>query len=94
MRLALDKHQQQVIGGSDRLAFGEWLGREVLWEARQGQQGNTLAEEREQRARAEALRLRRHAENDLHIQALMQGMDAQLVNVLPAGVAEESGEDE
>ena len=94
VRLALDKHQQQIITGGDRLAFAEWLGREVLWEAKQGQAGASLAEEREQRARAETLRLRKNAENDPHVQALMQGMNAELVNVLPPGVAEESGEDE
>ncbi|MDX8407998.1 MAG: DNA polymerase III subunit gamma/tau, partial [Mariprofundaceae bacterium] len=37
VRLALDKHQQRAIASADRLAFAEWLGREVLWEARQGE---------------------------------------------------------
>ena len=95
VRLALDKHQQQIISSGDRLTFTEWLGREVFWEAKQGQHdGTSLAEEREQRARAEVLRLRKNAESDPHVQALMQGMSAELVNVLPAGVTDESGEDE
>lgn len=94
VRLALDKHQQQAISASDRTTFAEWLGREIFWESKQGQHGATLAEEREQKAKTEALRLRQNAENDPHIRALMQGMDAQLVKVLPAGVAEESGESE
>ena len=94
LRLALDKHQQQAITASDRMAFAEWLGKEVFWESRQGQQGDSLAQEREQKARAEAIRLRQNAENDPHIQALMLGMDAQLVKVIPAGVAEESGDSE
>lgn len=94
VRLALDKHQQQAITASDRTAFAEWLGRELFWESRQGQDGASLAQEREQKAKAEAVRLRRNAENDPHVQALIQGMDAQLVRVVPAGVTEESGDSE
>jgi len=89
VRLALDKHQQRAIAASDRLAFAEWLGREVLWESRAGQQGESLSQERQKQAQLEAARLRKGAEDDPHIQALMREMDAKLVKVLPAGVADE-----
>ncbi|WP_167631258.1 DNA polymerase III subunit gamma/tau [Mariprofundus ferrooxydans] len=92
VRLALDKHQQAMINASDRRAFAEWLGREVFWESRQAGEGESISQERERLARAEKARMRQHAEADPHLQALMQEMDAQLVNVLPAGVADESAE--
>jgi DNA polymerase-3 subunit gamma/tau len=91
VRLALDGHQQRAIAGADRLAFVEWLGREVFWESQQGQGGESLSEERTRQARAEAARLRKQAEDDPHVQAIMKEMDAQLVKVMPAGVEDGSG---
>jgi len=93
VRLALDKHQQRAIAPADRLAFAEWLGREVLWEARQSQDGESLSQERAKQAKAETARLRKNAENDPHVQALMKEMDAQLVKVTPAGVDVQTGDD-
>ncbi len=93
VRLALDKHQQQVITTNDRMAFAEWLAREVFWESQQGQDGESLAQERTRQAREEKMRLRQNAERDPHVQALMKEMDAQLVNVLPAGVEEQAGDE-
>jgi len=92
VRLAVDKHQQAMINASDRRAFAEWLGREVFWESRQTDEGESISQERERMARAEKARLRQHAEADPHLQALMAEMDAQLVNVLPAGVADQAAE--
>ncbi len=89
VRLALDQHQQRAIVAPDRLAFAEWLGREVLWESRLEQQGETLSQERQKQARQEEARLRKGAEDDPHVQSLMREMDAKLVKVLPAGVADE-----
>jgi len=94
IRLALDKHQERAIAAADRLAFAEWLGREILWEARLGDDGETLSQERARQSRAEAARLRQNAEHDPHVQALMKDMDAQLVKVTPAGVDVETGEAE
>ncbi len=89
VRLALDKHQQRAIAANDRLAFAEWLGREVLWESRTEHEGESLSQERAKQARLEEARLRKGAEDDPHVQALMQEMDAKLVKVLPAGVADD-----
>jgi len=89
VRLALDKHQQRAISGSDRLAFAEWLGREVLWESRAEHEGESLSQERANQARQETARLRKGAEDDPHVQVLMREMDAKLVKVLPAGVADD-----
>ncbi|MDQ6981613.1 MAG: DNA polymerase III subunit gamma/tau [Mariprofundus sp.] len=86
VRLALDKHQQRAITASDRMAFAEWLGREVLWESLAEHEGESLSQERTRQARNEEARLRKGAEDDPHVQALMQEMDARLVKVLPAGV--------
>jgi len=92
VRLALDKHQQAMINQADRMAFAEWLGRTVFWEARQAGEGESISQERERVARAEKARLRQHAEADPHVQSLMQEMDAQLIQVLPAGVSDEPDE--
>jgi len=86
VRLALDKHQERAIATPDRLAFAEWLGREVFWESQKDHQGESLAQERDRQARQESARLRQSAEADPHVQALISEMDAQLVKVLPAGV--------
>lgn len=93
VRLALNKHQQQAIVTADRLAFAEWLGREVFWESQQNQDGESLSQERVRQAREEKVRLRQNAESDPHVMALMKEMDAQLVKVLPAGVEEQSGDE-
>ena len=90
VRLGLDAHQQQAIAHADRMAFAEWLGREVFWESRDEHQGETLSEIRVQRAEAEEARLRAHAEGDPHVQTLMQELGAQLTRVRPAGT---QGED-
>ncbi|NWF38806.1 DNA polymerase III subunit gamma/tau [Mariprofundus sp. NF] len=86
VRLALDKHQERALATADRMAFAEWLGREVFWESQKDHAGESLSQERDRQARAETARLRKQAEDDPHIQALMREMDAQLVKVLPAGV--------
>ncbi len=86
VRLALDKHQQRAITTSDRMTFAEWLGREVLWESLAEHEGESLSQERARQARHEQARLRKGAEDDPHVQALMREMDARLVKVLPAGV--------
>lgn len=86
VRLALDKHQERALASADRMAFAEWLGREVFWESQKDHAGESLSQERDRQARAETTRLRKQAEDDPHIQALMREMDAQLVKVLPAGV--------
>lgn len=86
VRLALDKHQERALASADRMAFAEWLGREVFWESQKDHAGESLSQERDRQAKAETARLRKQAEDDPHIQALMREMDAQLVKVLPAGV--------
>jgi len=92
VRLAVDKHQQAMINTTDRRAFAEWLGREIFWESRQAGEGESISQERERMARVEKARMRQHAEADPHLQALMGEMDAQLINVLPPGVADQSAE--
>ncbi|MDX8406011.1 MAG: DNA polymerase III subunit gamma/tau [Mariprofundus sp.] len=89
VRLALDKHQQAMINAGERRTFAEWLGREVFWEARRAGEGESISQERDRLARVEKARMRQHAEADPHVQALMQEMDAQLINVLPPGVADQ-----
>ncbi|MDX8401635.1 MAG: DNA polymerase III subunit gamma/tau [Mariprofundaceae bacterium] len=88
VRLALDEHQQRAITQADRAAFAEWLGRDVLWESKAEEAGESLVAQRARRARAEAERLRRHAEQEPHVQALMREMDARLVDVRPPGAIE------
>ncbi|TLS76507.1 DNA polymerase III subunit gamma/tau [Mariprofundus erugo] len=94
VRLALERHQQATINAADRRDFAAWLGREVFWEARQSGEGESISQQRERFARVEKARLRKNAEDDPHVQALMAEMDAQLVSVLPAGVEDETGVEE
>lgn len=88
VRLALDKHQQRAIAAPERSAFAEWLGRDVFWEARQEQEGESLSELRQRQAETEKRHLWEHAESDPHLQTLMQSTGARLVDVRPAGVEE------
>ncbi|MFQ5581952.1 MAG: DNA polymerase III subunit gamma/tau [Mariprofundaceae bacterium] len=90
VRLALDTHQESAIATPDRMAFMEWLGREVFWESKQdSHEGETLSETRSRQIEAEKERLRKLAEDDPHVQALMTEMDARLVRVRPAGAHED-----
>jgi len=89
VRLALDKHQQRAIAATDRLAFAEWLGREVFWESKAEHHGESLSQERARQARQEDARLRKGAEDDPHVQALVREMADKLVKVWPVGVADE-----
>jgi DNA polymerase III subunit gamma/tau len=90
IRLGLDAHQQLAISHADRMAFSEWIGREVFWESKDEHEGETLSEVRTHRAEAEEERLRHQAENDPHVQTLVRELDAQLLRVRPAGA---QGED-
>ncbi len=89
LRLALDQHQQRAISAEERRLFAEWLGREVLWESRQADVGESLSQIRARQAQQNAAHLRQQAEADPHVQALMGEMNAKLVKVLPPGVAPE-----
>ncbi len=92
VRLGLDTHQQRAIPHADRMAFSEWLGREVFWESKDEHEGETLSEARVRRATAEEARLRHQAEGDAHVQTLVQELGAQLVRVRPPGVQDEDSD--
>jgi len=89
VRLGLNRHQESAISAPDRMAFAEWLGREVLWESVKQHQGESLSQERARQVKMEEARLRKGAEDDPHVQALMREMNAKLVKVLPAGVSDQ-----
>jgi DNA polymerase-3 subunit gamma/tau len=92
VRLGLDTHQQRAIPHADRMAFSEWLGREVFWESKDEHEGETLSETRVRRAADEEARLRHQAEGDAHVQTLVQELGAQLVRVRPPGVQDEDSD--
>ena len=92
VRLGLDAHQQRAIPHADRMAFSEWLGREVFWESKDEHEGETLSEARVRRAADEEARLRQGAEGDAHVQTLVQELGAQLVRVRPPGVQDEDSD--
>ncbi len=85
VRLALDEHQQQAIAQPDRLAFAEWLGREVHWEPRTSQKGESLTELRARQAAQRRQQLWQVAERDPHVDRLVQGLGARIVDVRPPG---------
>lgn len=87
VRLALDKHQEQAIATAERMAFAEWLGREVHWEPRIEQEGQTLSQLREHEAGARKQQLEQTARDDPHVQALMHEFNARIECVHPPGAA-------
>ncbi|MDQ6987395.1 MAG: DNA polymerase III subunit gamma/tau [Mariprofundaceae bacterium] len=87
VRLALDTHQQRAIVAAERLAFAEWLGREVHWEPKVEQQGESLSASRERQAKAQQKQLEQAARDDPHVQGLMQAFDATLETVRAPGTA-------
>ena len=91
VRLALDAHQERAISAADRLAFAEWLGREVFWEPkgteRAGEAGESLSEKRAREAAARQRQLEAHALADPHVQALMENFDARLERVHAPGTS-------
>jgi len=90
IRLSLDKHQQNAIAMPDRLAFQEWIGREVFWEAAHEHQAESLSQARNKQAATEKRRLWEQAESDTHIQSMIEKLDVRLVDVRAPGV-EQSG---
>lgn len=86
IRLSLDKHQQNAIAMADRLAFQEWIGREVFWEAAQDQQVESLSQARDRQAEAEKRRLWDQAESDSHLKSMLERLDVRLTDVRAPGV--------
>jgi len=86
VRLSLDKHQQNAIAMADRLAFQEWIGREVFWEAAQDQQAESLSQVRDRQAESEKRRLWDQAEGDSHLKSMLDRLDVRLTDVRAPGV--------
>jgi DNA polymerase III subunit gamma/tau len=89
VRLALDTHQEQAIVAAERMAFAEWLGREVHWEPKIDQQGESLSAQRARQAAARQQQLEQSAASDPHVQALANAFDAKIEAVRPPGAAED-----
>ena len=87
VRLALDAHQERAIVAAERMSFAEWLGREVHWEPKANQQGESLSAQRARQAEARQQQLEKSAEDDLHVQALMHAFDAKIEAVRAPGAA-------
>ncbi len=90
IRMALDKHQQNAIAMPDRLAFQEWVGRDVFWEAAQDSPAESLSQSRDKQAESEKRRLWEQAESDPHIKSMVEKMGLRLTNVRAPGVEPES----
>ncbi len=86
IRLSLDKHQQNAIAMADRLAFQEWIGREVFWEAAHDQQAESLSQVRSRQAESEKRRLWDQAEGDSHLKSMLERLDVRLTDVRAPGV--------
>ncbi len=86
VRLALDKHQERAIATADRLAFSEWLGREVHWEPRSEHEGETLSQVRIREAEVCQRQLERAAREEPHVQALMREFGAKIEHVRAPGI--------
>ncbi len=86
IRLSLDKHQQNAIAVADRLAFQEWIGREVFWEAAQDTKVESLSANRTKQAESERRRLWDQAESDPHLKSVIERLDVRLTDVRAPGV--------
>ncbi len=94
VRLALDGYQERAITAPERMAFAEWLGREVFWEPSTEEVGESLAARREREAAARMRRLEENALNDPHVRAVMEAFDARLERVHAPGASGEETERE
>jgi len=92
VRLALDSHQELAIVSAERMAFSEWLGREVHWEPKADQQGESLSEQRARQAEARQQQLEQSAENDPHVQGLINAFGAKVEHVRAPGTTETKNE--
>lgn len=88
VRLALDKHQEQTIAASERMAFAEWLGREVHWEPKEDRTGETLSEIWARQAETLHKQLWQAAAEDAHVKLLQRELGATLTRVQPPGTQE------
>jgi DNA polymerase-3 subunit gamma/tau len=87
VRLALDTHQERAIVAAERMSFAEWLGREVHWEPKADQQGESLSAQRARQAEVRQQQLEKSAEDDPHVQALKQAFDAKVEAVRAPGAS-------
>jgi len=87
VRLALDGYQERAIAAPERMAFAEWLGREVFWEPLGEEAGESLTARREREAAAYRRRLEENALNDPHVRAVMETLDARLERVHAPGAS-------
>ncbi|MFC1536420.1 DNA polymerase III subunit gamma/tau [Pseudomonadota bacterium] len=90
IRVTLDKHQQNAIAMPDRMAFQEWIGREVFWEASLDSQAESLSQSQARQAESEKRRLWEQAESDPHLKAMVEKMGVRLTNVRAPGVEPQS----
>jgi len=88
VRLALDSHQEKAIVAAERMAFSEWIGREIHWEPKAGQQGESLSVQRARQAEARQKQLEKSAEDDPHVQKLAQAFGARIDAVRAPGAAD------
>jgi DNA polymerase-3 subunit gamma/tau len=86
VRLSLDTHHQRAMPQPERVAFEQWLGRNVIWDTRHHDDNAvSISTQRQQHQERETRHRWEHARQDPHLQALMQTLNATLLDVLPAG---------
>jgi len=94
VRLSLDTHHQRAMPVPERVAFEQWLGRNVIWDTRHhDDDAVSISMRRQQQQERETRHRWEHARQDPHLQALMQTLNATLLDVLPAGHHESHGVD-
>jgi len=92
VRLSLDTHHQRAMPVPERVAFEQWLGRNVIWDTRHhDDDAVSISMRRQQQQERETRHRWEHARQDPHLQALMQTLNATLLDVLPAGHHESHG---
>ncbi|MDX8412154.1 MAG: DNA polymerase III subunit gamma/tau, partial [Mariprofundaceae bacterium] len=91
VRVAGAALHEETIPVAERLAFAEWLGREVHWESGASQAGESLSQAKQREAEQMRQHMRETAEADPHVKLLREELGAELVNVYAAGVGRDGG---
>jgi len=81
--LLLSPHQLESLNQETRQHFAQWLGKDVSWQERRDEAGESLLEQKQREKEAKTRQLWKNAEADPHVQALKHALNCRLVDVLP-----------
>jgi len=84
VHLALPSHLQRLIGADERKKFETWFKRPIQWQANHQKKVDSVSQQRNKRIKKQEEQRYREAEENPHIQHILQTLGGHIVEVHPA----------